>query len=1700
MGRMKRFFLSVFALFLLGLIFWRPIGGFLAHQAVQIYCRASLEADFSCEALLFDGTRVAFENPRIEGRSGWSLEAERLSVDYSLSLFSRTINSRSAVNGLKISVEKIEKLRPLIRAFAAPAGFWKQRPTLLVEKGELAAEGRRLRFEGVADLSEYRELSAAVGLGDAGFDSNAFLLALKREEEGGFSLSLEFKELELEKLSALASLFLPDREGWRLERGVVDGAFTVKRGERRPLHAEGELKGGRIAFSNPLKGIAGELEEAALVLKSSENSSSLGSAAFSGGSFSSLSGTFENLLGNLQVDRHGEVELAVEGLLEQFPFHVAGQARLFDITQPYLNLHWSLQGEKEGRGNFALRQFGGGWNLAELKLEKLGAEQFRLAQKMVRPYLPELSSLTLESGELELKAAAYLKGGRLHDLKISGFTLSDFKGKWRPLKLRLQAERLTGGLAVDLSGAQPYKSLDAELKLSKGALQLGGLWELGEIEADLAVSNGLFEKSVAEGEFAGLRGTIEMDWLSTDKMMSFRFSGGTEGLAPFLPELVGKGLRQGFSDDTLSLTADMRRAPEGAVVSGVAAFEDRFGRGREELEFGFSLEGVKRQKKLSLAAMRHLMTALERPAALLLEKREGGEPELSGLALRRGWFRGENLPAEKFVAPFAFQPDEEGELPYRFYGLFDIDGCFDGCELAVGYRAHNFLFEGEMFKVEIEEFPETPAVHYVDFGANSHFGIIPIRHALYLEKETGLVFTDVCGKVYLEGEQVHVREAETFCAGAYFAGDIELDYANLENGAVDVVVSIEAMHGKLSQLQLILSHLEEPPAAVFLPLEGDVRLRDGGGHMHFMVRPEQTHLLSRFDGELANGALTWKIGELSLQEVGFNFNFDHLRNSLEVTDIQGTLLVGRPGSVEEYLLAGDKVHVYDYENRLSRYDLWIGDKNRDILRIVGNSEGKIEEGKEHVSFTLDREQTHFGDVHPERFALTMKNMEEVEAFALDFNLRLETVYRDLQRLVRSELFSLPELLFQELGEQKGVGGRLAVRLGYDSETAAFTYHAEADRLTAGSKWRFESCLLNGKVKDRTWSIDQLQLDELSVATEFARQEDLWKVSFLGLRMGKSLLLGLEGCCRDGEPFFAGKINLLELDLSRLSEWPKLKELVAGLSPEGDLHATGSFKVEMPCQGSGWRFEALLSAGLKNWGLCNEAFTDAENFSCHFVSGRGVTVRELHTALKIEGGQEIPLAMERLHTPLSKEAFEIEGVRFSLQVADMPLIKEKAQLFFADVFNPVFFDTFAGLKNSGKIEGSAGFSNEEGRFCCSLALDDGRYRFAGREHPVKNFHLIYEPDRRLAEMLYLYERTFYKLQLHAATPDLSGGTLLISDLDAGPGPLRVNWSMDPQTGFTVERAEGALKGLELHLARDRERPLDSDYWYFAGKATLGFPDAASLFSEYVETQLREAKAGGSYSFEGKWAFGRNPEEPLRFFSGMVEGSEVSLKGYRFDALRAQLNETASQAVAANIEIFDPSGRIKIPELMVTKGEFWRISIPKATAEEFRPSLLKEAGMRAASTKKALVISRLDLNNIEGYLNDQNSLRGKGRFVFSNPSRSPFQNTIFAIPAEIITRIGLNPAVLTPVKGTVLFHLGEGKVFLEEFKDVYSESRASKFYIPAGSRSYIDFDGNIRMQVRMKQYNLLFKLAELFTVTIGGSLEHPTYTLQKQEKKR
>ena len=227
----------------------------------------------------------------------------------------------------------------------------------------------------------------------------------------------------------------------------------------------------------------------------------------------------------------------------------------------------------------------------------------------------------------------------------------------------------------------------------------------------------------------------------------------------------------------------------------------------------------------------------------------------------------------------------------------------------------------------------------------------------------------------------------------------------------------------------------------------------------------------------------------------------------------------------------------------------------------------------------------------------------------------------------------------------------------------------------------------------------------------------------------------------------------------------------------------------------------------------------------------------------------------------------------------------------------------------------------------------------------------------------------------------------------------------------------------------------------------------------------------------------------------------MKGFQFDNLQAAVNYSPQTLEVSNLTIDDMAGVLTIPQLDVNKGADtkWYFVLPSMNIKRFRPSLLREKGMARPHSYKPLVINDILLEGCYGCVEDSLSVMGKGVLHFSNRSKKLFQNTIFHIPAEILSRIGLDLSVLTPIGGTINYSIANGKIYFSKFKDIYSEGKLSKFYLPSGtSSSYMDFEGNLNVQVKMKQYNLLFKLAELFTVSVQGNIQKPSYTLQKQHR--
>lgn len=247
--------------------------------------------------------------------------------------------------------------------------------------------------------------------------------------------------------------------------------------------------------------------------------------------------------------------------------------------------------------------------------------------------------------------------------------------------------------------------------------------------------------------------------------------------------------------------------------------------------------------------------------------------------------------------------------------------------------------------------------------------------------------------------------------------------------------------------------------------------------------------------------------------------------------------------------------------------------------------------------------------------------------------------------------------------------------------------------------------------------------------------------------------------------------------------------------------------------------------------------------------------------------------------------------------------------------------------------------------------------------------------------------------------------------------------------------------------------------------------------------------------------REDAESLYYFHGDLLGNHFDCKGYQFDHLTAKVDVTPTYITLRSFEAMDACGVVYADriEICLDSDDKWQVSLPQLKVNGFQPSMMRELGSAYSPVRKPLHISSIILDDLHGSLGDSTSLVGGGVLHFSNTTRKNHPNNFLAIPVEIIRRIGLDSKVMTPVRGTIEYSIRDGKVFFTRFKEMYSEGKLSRFFLADNDyKSFVDFDGNVNVQIRMKQNNLLFKLTELFTVSVKGTLFDPIYTMYKQSK--
>lgn len=1727
------------------------------------FCKDCLGGELRSNNISWNGNTLVIENPSIDltkplDQGGHRFSAKQMTITHQISLLNRGLDLTISLIDPELDIgENAEELRSLFAEWEQKKGYFKINVKLLSSNGVLQystknGEIEKAYFSFELTSAPFQKSWIDLSLQENGLNTeDDHLHCSFTQSEGESIVELDFKKLDVSKISRLWDVFDSSEEHLHVLHGYLNGKAQIQLANKLRPKADGELVLNEFSFINPAWKLAGDIPVVSLTMNeiasfaSHSSNQPLGILNFSEECSLKLDGKdlpkFEisQLIGSLVLQDEEKIKVAFDGQCQHhdqsFDLSIIGEALYPLQSHASFDLNVSLNAIDIDEIGFRFlgRGLEKGLSVGQLDIRNFRKEEFDLLVLILGKHAKDLNFFTLHEGRIDASLIAYVKEGKLDDLEIDKISASNLYFDIDSWDLTAGIRQASGSLKINLNSTNIFDTLDAKLVITNGELFLETMakdgWQFKDISTQLVVKHGSLQKSIVKAVFAGLEGSIEMDWGSLDNVMKMRFQGGTQDLALLMPPLLKQGIEKKFSKDLLEFNAVVKRSNPGLLVEGVIDIIDVAKAETKSVHLGFEICKTSEQlwtvwppspfagsyfDKINNEVMQTLIPGMLKPAFLLQTDWMKGEFGIAGLLLRNGWFKAKNIPLEKYIAPFVFSQEQ-----FALSGVGDYEGSFDGNGLKVQYVGKDVILENPHLSIEVAmSQPMEGAVksakgsgtHYFDFGRGVQFGDISIVDGVYFEKNTGLFFSNVNAKISIEGEKIHATDVETFCNDVFFAGSIDVDYSYPEIGFFDVEVHVNTMNGKVSRVRELFAHFEQPLMLGDIPLEGTLNLRKPGGYLRFAFDPDDFTLQAKVLGTLVDGALDGLKGDTVLHDLGLNFEYDHAAKLLNIEDIQGAVLIGKGDNAEEYGISSSFIRFKDVMKSDAEFNFAFGDKDRELVRLAGYTRLKQKDKKQGVlQFFFNKDQTHIAGDHPSILELAVLDCKHVEKFHLELAFKLDDLMNPFKKLVKTGVLFNSPVFRDELANIGSTKGDFHVDLRYDRLGAQFLYNLKGTDIVFG-KYNFNKCILNGKKKDSTWAIEQLQLDNLSIAADILKAKNKWVFNFLGIRWGKSLLLGMEGDYNDTSSTFNAQVNLLEMDLNKLGDWPAFVSFVDTYHPKGDLRAIGQLRMELIDNAPGWKAEALLNTSMRSLVMMELPMQDIENASCHIVSDSHLTFRQLNTAFKspTDGTVQGLLNIEKLNYNFLKDEVSIDGIHFNAPAENLGWLAHNLQERFPEQVNDTIVNIIHKIKRIGNLKGNLSLHTSPKEHRLRLELPEGQYWWLDREHDVNNFVLNHDSKELKILTQYRYQQHPFWLLFHSEAPSLEKGQMIFSNhlpklntLPKGSETLIVDWTNHPPYGFIIHKAYGIFAGLGIDLKEDSKTPPTHDDFHLVGDVTVDINKASNLVSAEFRDSLSSWEIGKGYFLRGKWRWnkktGKDNHDYLSF-NGLLGGQDVEFKGYQFDRLSANLKYSTNTIYLENLNVEDAAGNANIDTMVMQKNpaDQWMLNIGHMNIKDFRPSLLREAGGPPSIAGKALVIQDISVENLQGNMGDSSSFVGTGKLFFTNKTKKVLHNPIFVIPSEILNRLGLDLAVLTPVTGTILFNIENGRVNLAKFKDMYSDGKLSKFYLPSSSQSYMDFNGNLNLQVRMKQYNLLFKLAELFTVTIQGNIQKPTYSLQKQ----
>ncbi|NGX41293.1 MAG: hypothetical protein KR126chlam4_01132 [Candidatus Anoxychlamydiales bacterium] len=759
------------------------------------------------------------------------------------------------------------------------------------------------------------------------------------------------------------------------------------------------------------------------------------------------------------------------------------------------------------------------------------------------------------------------------------------------------------------------------------------------------------------------------------------------------------------------------------------------------------------------------------------------------------------------------------------------------------------------------------------------------------------------------------------------------------------------------------------------------------------------------------------------------------------------------------------------------FDLRLEKDIFDFLRL----KGKFVKNDNCYNLSLDKE---LSQLVGEKFKVLDFSLDEnfnIDKFKLISNLNSFAFISSFQFLLDFGFFGSDNINILSLIQSKHSGDILASLNLNDNKELLFDIESKNFQLL---NKKFEKFSLKGKKSKSNLEIQKLIFDDIESSIFVDTASEKINIKDWSLKKKDEILLKMNGYYDQNLASLSFDISDMKLDLK------KIRPLISNFFDlpkaliEGHLKGTGLLSVKLPKKDEKFNYSMNLDFQPSNLTVEKVRLYNNGSLNVHFASNTGFMIQGLDFSFY---SKDVDLSY--LTCKIGKASFDLKNKNYLLKDTNI-YIPQSLKSSFEKLKNYKnaleIFKLTDDIDLTCDIKFSSDLSNVE------IYAKKANFALNSSKHELKDIFLNIREKKCVLNFNYFYKNCYYTIKNDFIISDkIYAKTTFLEKTNRSSNPLNISWLIDENKNFLVKEITGYFCGADFLFQEDLEK-INSNNLF--GSLKFNGSKLKKILPKNIESSFDHYQIGSGYEISGKLGFNFSKPNFIHF-DGLFSGKDFELSSFQFKTMFSKLHIDERSVKFTDFKISDGAGIVTINDMSFEKNKNkWQLNMPILKIKDLRPSLMKEIN-KPLDDITPFLIRDLVLNDFKGDLGNINSFTGNGSMHFINSFKRG--QSVFDFPADVLSRIvGIDQELLTPVKGKVDFFVKNGKFNLSKLIDSFSEAERSKFFLlDKGQKPYVDFDGNIYINIAMKQY-VLFKFTESFVISIRGNLDDPKCNLKKK----